>query len=514
MFSHKNKVPLKQLVPILYKLLVCLPIFGFSQSINLKEWVDSIPLQEQPVRFDLSNLNPNERVLTETQVEFLQIEQFITMNDSIKSSLHVPFRLDLSKDYHTFISVYKDLNGVRHSYLANYSLNFELVDWIKVAYTQRSKRADYMNFRVNHGWLSTDRKQQNRTFHQTYIISPKGKIKPYRSRDLASFLNDSCITDIRLVSNKKGAVLKNENGRPIETLLFGDDVGIITYLNKNKAEVVSNIFDFNKHMHFSSFPYEKTYINPQDLYPGNGKNKVGWRMNNGKEMERTKSLNVSSIGTAQANLDLSSFVEIEKVSIKEYSNFQYAQNITPIGQLGQKTGKLELPLINGKTVVYEETFYEGEYDFTNYYKKVECRKLDENYIIYFQTFEHFSYISLSKKNGDTTAIFNGYPFASPSSKNVISLSAPYSYDTATVIMQVFEHIDNNFKVVWSAEFTNWNLPRHKVIYWIDDKEFILKCKSPGYDGEEEEADDIFYLKFKLKDMNTPLKQANKKGMLY
>ena len=181
-------------------------------------------------------------------------------------------------------------------------------------------------------------------------------------------------------------------------------------------------------------------------------------------------------------------MDIEKVAFKDYQD-KVIKEETILGKQYNvhHMNEIRLDFTDGTKLTLRDTVYEDmEYSPTNHYELFTNKDLADYYLIFNSFFEESDFILFDKANGDTAHVFDDYPFVSPDRNMTVSLKAPITYQEGIAVMEITRFKEATFRFLVNAEFINWNLPNDKHIYWLSDREFMLKVRPVGkaYSNEE------------------------------
>ncbi|MCB0840146.1 MAG: hypothetical protein KDE26_27425 [Bacteroidetes bacterium] len=510
---------------------ICSPVFlfiflclaGISHFLSAQnssyDFLKAYPVKTPDVLDSVRTNDPRPTLfLTDQQKKALHLDQIFQNDSAGLASVYLAFQVKLPYSFHSIVFRYFHGENEIFSILVNYSENYQVVDQ-----QQLSFHNDQRNNFKGEGTILKDRiiiyqHNENRTSYLFYLFAPDGKMPQRVYKSIFHLINEGSVLDQRIVSARSGLNIRDSLGNKIGKFNFADAVFILEYSKDStmiidegkqiwgrKAMVILDYEEYIDHLVVPSRDFEKGYVFEGFLY----KSSKHHLHSNAERPEEghplyyyySTQVSVSRTNYPMASIDIKEFMEIEKVNLGDYRRKILASETLEKEkyQLGNNS-QFTLNFSNGTSRTFKDTTYEhSEYSPTNYYRQIPNPKLYGYYVIYNPFFEDSHVFILDKKNGEKAYTFEDYPFVSPNRKIAISLKVPYTYDDGTAAMEVVEMNKGKFRLRVMAQFINWNIPNDRQIYWLSDREFILRVKKVEAAYSNEEDAEFFYLKFRLRE---------------
>ncbi|MCH8903261.1 MAG: hypothetical protein IIA45_05040 [Bacteroidetes bacterium] len=498
---------------------------GFPQAPDAIIEIDSInhsfdflkayPTREVPI-IDAIRLNDTLIVnpLSGRQKELLSLDGLASRLGP--ESIRVSYRVNLSNNFISIVfNFHNKISGV-FSVLVNYDLEYNLVDYQKMAFHNWDKDPAKGDGQLRKGFLSLTLHTGSYPKHKLYLISAKGNIIERIHPTAKEMALKGIAIHERVIKAPSGLTIRDSVGNKIGKYEYGHTILVTRYSKDSialidegkkvwgrKAEVILDKFNFmndlilgknqeNVGYVFEGFLYKQGgFYSSYENYMGDENDKYHYYFIN--------YLNVSKYTYTRAKVDIREFLELEKVDFKDYQFRILAQESVLASQYyTAQNNEFKLKFWNGaEQTIKDTTYLADEYSPTHHYELFDNETLTNYYLIYKSFFEGSELYLLNKERGDTTYVFADYPFVSPNKKRAVSIRDRSYLDGATTL-EIIEIDQDQFKHVVTVNFINWHIPNDKHIYWISDSEFILEVKEVDKAYSDETNARFFYLKFKIK----------------
>ncbi|PIB30612.1 hypothetical protein [Maribacter sp. 4G9] len=418
-------------------------------------------------------------------------------------------KLPISDNFSTYI--FFSLYRIQPTYtLITYDNNYKIIDAKIIGQFNDSRHKLYRYItdniiRIRTDWY--DGHRANITFID-YVIDSNGKIIQQNE------IQPRSESWGRAVKAKNGLVVRDSLGEKIGKYNFGD-FAIIKGYSEDSISIVDNgetingrraevILDYQKYLNQFLVPSSENnigYVFEGYLFDSNGffSNQVDYKI---EDPNLYYYANYILIGGQyhHSNINLKEFMEIVPVSLEKYLPKVIKEEVVYGDKyFANDKNSFELSFLNGTSKFIKDSVYKNqEYSPTSHNELFENKDLDNYYGVFNSFFEEQYFYLLDKQDGKKVHQFIDYPLVSPKKEIIVSLSTPFTYETASAILEITRINEEKFYHDVTVDFVNWNIPYNKHIYWLSDIEFILKVQQVGRAFSKEESPKFFYLKFKIK----------------
>ena len=491
---------------------------------NELNFMDSLPVWEQEKSYNTWLFHKYNReyhkVLNEKEFNALHLEKVYAQYDS-SCTYYAYKQINISNQFKTII-VGKTKQNQASIHIATYTPQYEILD-NKLVHLYEQGRKLQASFLINSELYI----EESEAYISTkYGFNEKGLFKKseqpvtfrsYRYHNFNGYLRNM---PKRFVKRKKGILIKDAEGNPIRTAPFGAPLYIVDYEKDHKnhldgellqdgkvAKVVIDTKVVTKGKNFYIPVSNIGYVDTEGLFQLNPNYDY-----DDEETEELGSYYFLSVGLSEdyeVKVDPREIFEISKIAMNDYKE-QIVKTSTDPSSLKtvKKDNTTLLAFKDGSTLMLKDTIYlNSEYTPSKNYYASTHQDFENAYIVLkTMIFTQDKYYVLSMENGDTLHQFSGFPYLSPQKTHRVSVS---SGDEC--IQETYLHVsfleDNTYKNYASMAVSSWSYPyirdedRSSIdvfeLYWLNEKEFILKVKNPE-DCDLGEEIDIYYLKYKIK----------------
>ena len=476
--------------------------------VDTASFLRSITIQSLPFKDSISNY-PSATTLSAKQKEALALESAIPARNLMPIEVNLLYKLDLSNEYITLVFGYV-WHGAPHHTLVNYTKTCKPIASVDLAYTNNSGQFQKCESLITQRDVAISQHYQpSSTRYNRFLFGHDGSIVPKVYKSLTELKHTGKLADVRTVKARNGLIAWNKQAKALDTIVYGADIYIITYQkhpahSKDRTALIA--LDFFRYLDDLLVPSDSSnyaYVNESDLYRSGGFFASYAATGNDAEPATrfyyTHAITLKNAWEAVTDMDIRELLTIEKVNLEAYrkkiSITETAPNPFNFPYLPKP---FTLQLKNGERLRYKDSTYEGmEYAPTNHFQLVTHSSFKDHYLIYTSFFEDSRFLLLSKQNGDTSAIFQGYPFVSPNGTYVVSLKTPYTYGKGEAQLEIQTRVGQTYRFALNAFFAFWNLPNQLTIFWLAENEFILKVKDVEDAFSDEEEAHFFHLKFTI-----------------
>lgn len=469
-----------------------------------------IPIQ--PLPFIDSIGDPSSYVLlSESEKQVLSLGTAIPGRDLMLVPVQAAYQLKLNENYITLVIAYI-WNNTPHHTLINYAKHLRPIACLDLAYS--NKDGKFQSSEASITQLDVEIRQHYApasTRYNRFLFGNDGSIVPKVYQPWTQLKDNGKLADVRAVKAKNGITVWNKKGNPVDTIAYGSDIYIIKYvgeLKHNQGRKALIALDFFRYLDDLLVPSDSSnyaYVYDAYLYKGSGffagYNEKGDQAKPTTRFYYTHAITIKTPWERVTDLDIRELLTIERIDIEAFRDKIIRTETAPNPfnfPYNKKPFKLQLK--NGELLHFKDSIYEDlEYSPTNHFQLVIHTGFKDDYLIYNSFFEDSRFLLLNKQNGDTSAIFQGYPFVSPNGHYIISLKTPYTYGSGEAQLEVQTRQGKTYHFELNALFAYWNLPNQLEVYWLDEKSFILKVKDVENAYSDESEASFFYLKFTISD---------------
>ena len=505
---------MKQLIPLLIFQWIC--ISTWAQQLPFKELFATLPSTVAPY------------TLKVTPQEFRSVPRLNSVNQALFTNLIHPITIDglqklfpsmrihYSDAFQGIVYKYQDGKGNCYATLVHIDAHGNFIDQKLVAsyFTESNSiqqgQATYLDRQ-----LKLSLKKEGHTHYQSFLVAPDGHFHSKKFFTTEALLLANQLEDERIVSAKGGLNIRDKLGNKIGKLTYGTPVQIKSYSSNSKTyydngvpitgrtvEIILDFHNYLDHLIVPEIQYQTGFVFEGYLFArGQHQSTLNHYLQELDEspeaLYKTYMLNIKKKEYCEVPIDIKEFITLKK--LKQLPNSISNQKVTNDPQFSKKTSKtISLIYGNGTSRILKDTMYtNSEYQPVREFRKVEKHAFLPNYLIFESFFEDYFYFLLNEENGDTLHVFEEYPHCSPNLQTVVCLKTPLSYDKGTALVEVCRIDNGKIEMLFTAEFTQWNLPNEHEVYWVSDRSFIIKAKQVEDAFSNEENASYFYLQFTL-----------------
>ena len=333
-------------------------------------------------------------------------------------NLEISYRIHISDKFHSIIFSYFKGEQNRYSFLANYDINYKLVESKQISFHESQKEKSLGEARFMPNLLTVIIHNGNRSSYKYHLWGHEGTMPQRIYKRYDQLLSEDLIVDQRVVSARSGLIIRDSLGKRIGKLNFGDAPYILSY-TKDSIKVVDEgreiwgrkakiVLDFQTFMDdlvvpseknnigyvFEGFLYKSGNLHAQDKFEDIDKSNPDFYY-------YTQNVMVTPGNYQMARIDVKEFFEIERVDLEKYrSKVKYSETFRNSKLYTTHQNQFTLQFENRTTKTYKDTTYmDREYSPTDHNELVSCPTLPEYYVIYHSFFEDHNFFILDKKTG-------------------------------------------------------------------------------------------------------------------